>query len=346
MLKKIAVFNHKGGVSKTTTSFNLGWSLSKKGMKVILVDSDSQCNLTLIALGFAKYNDFYEQGNKNNIKDALDPAFKSQPKLIESVQCIELPKNPNLLILPGHLDFSENEVQLGVSLQLSSAFGSMKNLPGAFNYLIEKTAQSYKADFAIIDMNPSLSAINQDILLSSDFFFVPTSPDYFSEMAIKSLARIIPTWERWAKSARGAFCDATYPLPTTTPKFLGYTINDFNLSGGEAQRSFRTIMDNIAREVDTTLVPSLAKENMLLPQEKYESSYIKMTRNTNNIKYPSNYCLAEISNFNKLIAMSNQMSIPIYEIVLFNPRPGQQKTKNWFNFLFDRFSQRIIDLTI
>ena len=40
MAQRIALFNHKGGVSKTTTTFNLGWMLASKGKKVILVDAD------------------------------------------------------------------------------------------------------------------------------------------------------------------------------------------------------------------------------------------------------------------------------------------------------------------
>ncbi len=40
MAKQIALFNHKGGVSKTTSTFNLGWMLAKKGKKVIIVDCD------------------------------------------------------------------------------------------------------------------------------------------------------------------------------------------------------------------------------------------------------------------------------------------------------------------
>lgn len=51
-MKKIAIFNHKGGVAKTTTTFNLGSAIARQGKKVLLVDTDSQCNLTLYSMGY------------------------------------------------------------------------------------------------------------------------------------------------------------------------------------------------------------------------------------------------------------------------------------------------------
>ena len=58
MTSQIALFNHKGGVSKTTTTFNLGWMLARKGKTVIIVDCDPQCNLTGMVFGFKKSGDF------------------------------------------------------------------------------------------------------------------------------------------------------------------------------------------------------------------------------------------------------------------------------------------------
>jgi cellulose biosynthesis protein BcsQ len=51
MTKVISIFNHKGGVSKTTTTFHLGWMLARLGHRVLLVDADPQCNLTGVTLG-------------------------------------------------------------------------------------------------------------------------------------------------------------------------------------------------------------------------------------------------------------------------------------------------------
>lgn len=201
----------------------------------------------------------------------------------------------NLFLLPGNLDFTENEVQLGIAMQLSNALGSMENLPGALNYLINRTCEKYGINYVLFDMNPSLSAINQDIVISSDCFIVPTSPDFFSIMAIRSLSRVLPYWERWAKEARVAFSEASYTLPLNTPKFLGYTVNDFNLSRGAPQKSFKSFINRISKEVTDILIPVLTDNDMLLTNEKYETAYKNMAQKfrNDNVKYEDVYCLAQ-----------------------------------------------------
>ena len=55
--KSICLFNHKGGVSKTTSTFNIGWALASMGKKVLMVDLDSQCNLSGLILNFVFLDD-------------------------------------------------------------------------------------------------------------------------------------------------------------------------------------------------------------------------------------------------------------------------------------------------
>lgn len=127
MAIQIALFNHKGGVSKTTTTFHLGWMLAEKGYRVVVVDADPQCNLSGLILGFKGDRDFehfYTQEKERNIHAGLAPAFESQPRAIGAVECLPVEGRDGLYLLPGHIGLSEYEVTLGIAQELSATLQS------------------------------------------------------------------------------------------------------------------------------------------------------------------------------------------------------------------------------
>src|SRR5580658_3068508 len=139
----ICLFNHKGGVSKTTTAFNLGWMMAQKGKRVLLADFDPQCNLTGMVMGYTGVEDLeaiYSSTPPNNVKDGLAPAFESQPRAIAPVECIEVPGNKNLFLLPGHIGLAEYETTLGIAQELSGSLLALRNLPGSIRFLLDETS--------------------------------------------------------------------------------------------------------------------------------------------------------------------------------------------------------------
>ncbi|MEK9136169.1 MAG: ParA family protein, partial [Bacteroidota bacterium] len=250
MTRRIAMFNHKGGVSKTTTTFHLGWMLASKGHRVMVVDADPQCNLSGLILGFKGENEFehfYEVEGTRNIRAGLAPAFESQPRSIQPVECVAVDGRDGLFLLPGHIRLSEYEVTLGIAQELSGSIQTLQNLPGSISYLLDVTAEKYMADYVLVDMNPSLSSINQNLLMTSDFFIVPASPDYFSVMAVESLSTVIPRWHTWTMKAKqsSTLKGAAYPYPEKTPKFLGTIIQKYRPRKGAPTEGFQKWIDEL-----------------------------------------------------------------------------------------------------
>lgn len=336
MMQSICMFNHKGGVSKTTTSYNLGWMLAKKGKRVILVDADSQCNLTNIVIGEDKFEKFYFEHPERNLKNALSPAFDAKPVMLEAVDCVQARGNKNLLLLPGSFELSEYEISLGVSFTLSETMVTLKNLPGSFAFLISKTAEKYEADYVIVDLNPSLSAINQALLISCDYFVVPTAPDNFSTMAIQSLSLILPKWEKWAVRARKVFADASYPLTKTTPKFLGTVIQRFNIRKGKPTKASQEVINGLCEMVKTSFIKNLGKTGMMLDPKKYEVD---------------DFCLAWIPDFQTLNSAFQAYGIPVFALSNAQLRHAgtvlqqYQKMRSRFRDIFSDFADRVIRMT-
>ncbi|MCW6034667.1 ParA family protein [Spirulina subsalsa FACHB-351] len=354
MAQKIALFNHKGGVSKTTTTFNLGWMLASKGKKVILVDTDPQCNLTGMALGAIPQNDndldetieeFYNNTTYSNIKTGLASAFESQPKLIEAVNCIPLVGQDGLFLLPGHVGLAEYEVTLGIAQQLTESIQALKNIPGSINYLLQKTAEKFNADYILIDMSPSFSSINQNLLVISDFFIIPTTADFFSVMAIESLARILPKWFDWGKNAssKQILKDANYPFPDINPRFLGTIIQNYRMRKGTETVAFQKWIQRIETDVSNELIPALNGKGMILDKSLYQNLEV----------YPS-YTLQKIPDFNSLIALSQEYNTPIFALTTEQLNSAKwygkvldtaEEKQQYFKRIFAELAEKVIALT-
>lgn len=343
MAKQIALFNHKGGVSKTTTTFNLGWQLASAEKRVILVDADPQSNLTGLILesGPSELEDFYSAKPDRNLKSGLAPAFESQPRPIKGIECFPVKGRKGLFLLPGHIGLSEYEVTLGIAQELSGSIQTLQNLPGSISHLLKKTAERVNADYLMIDMNPSLSSFNQNLLMTSDYFIVPTTPDYYSVMAIDSLTKVIPSWYKWSEKAQNlpVLQNAIYPFPKVTPRFIGTIIQNYRPRGGKPTRNFKEFIDQINRKVREQLFPALCKIEMTLPTEKYARTRI------------DNYCVASISDFNSLIAVSQKNQTPVFALT--DEQIGQSGTvldatknsRDSFEKTFSDLADKVIQLT-
>lgn len=299
MSKRIVFFNHKGGVSKTTTVYNLGWKLAEKS-KVLIVDGDPQCNLTSLILrgNFDKYYSDDETKNQN-IKDGVDPAFSGRPVPISNVECITADRNRNLFLMAGHANLAEYDASLTFAQTSNNAIATLQNLPGAFNQLMELCEKKYDIEYTLIDLNPGLSAINQNLFLNSDYFVIPANPDPFSIMAIETLSTVLPRWGHWKNSATELFSNSAYSLRNGMPKFIGTIIQRFNIRNGKAAKPYRDNIDEIKNQVRDVLVPKLSVANMLISSNKY---------------LDQDFCLEEIPDFGGLLPKSFEAGVPVYAL--------------------------------
>lgn len=338
--KILLLFNHKGGVSKTTTTFNIAWKLTQKNKKVLIIDGDPQCNLTGMFLG-DNFDNYYENKSTSNynIKDAVSMAFLGRPKPIEAINCVMHPKNSNLFLIPGHMDLSEYESSLSLALNSNNAILTLQNLPGAFYELIKLCSEKYNVDYVFIDMNPGLSAINQTFFMYTDAFIIPTNPDPFSVMALKTLKAVLPRWKKWSIDGRTLFKDSAYPLPNSEMKFIGEIIQRFNLRNQRAAKPYTSKISEIKTYIEEDLVPELQKHNMTMDM----TALLRK-------KLISDRCLGEIAEFGSLLQKANESMVPVFALTkkdmeaVGNVYDSMERKRELFDLEFEKIATVITEL--
>lgn len=353
MAKHISMFNHKGGVSKTTTTFNLGWGLADLGHKVLIVDLDAQCNLTGIVLGnIAVDEDRFDEFFKNRenltmerISEALIGGIPPDYFMVHAEKAsVTNTNHNNLYLLAGNLSITELEQQLSIALKIATGIPMLKNLPGNFYQYMSRIAESIGADYVIYDLSPNVGGLNEVVLMSSDYFIIPTSPDYFCVQAILSLEKNIRQWHREINRfmENNEFNPKNFPIKNN-PKFLGAIQQRYRPRNDKPAQSFQKWIDTIRETINLKLVPSLKKINCVIENEKITAALSGSSL--------QKYDLAQISDFNSLIAISQQLSKPIFALtdddlkntggVFGHAEKTMKKSRDNFSDTFSELAKRV-----
>ena len=157
MAKVISIINYKGGTGKTTTTLNFGAALAKKKKKVLLLDFDSQCNLSL------------STGIKNSDKHLGQVLAKKAT--IEDV----IIKQDLYSIVASTQDLHDYEF-------------AISNEPGRefiAKEFLEPVLDKY--DYIIIDCPPSLGILSINSLVAADYYIVPMQAENFAFIGLDHL---------------------------------------------------------------------------------------------------------------------------------------------------------------
>lgn len=183
MTTSVALINMKGGVGKTTLTFNLAWYAAwRANLRVLAVDLDPQSNLSQYFMGAEKYLK-YLNDDKGTVVDIFEQF--SAPKSLRGAPTL---LDPQKVIYKLHawqdgslLDLLPSRLELAWTLKNPTEKAHL--LP----QFLAKVSQNY--DLILIDCAPTESILTAAAYRSSRYVVVPVKPEFLATIGLPLLAR-------------------------------------------------------------------------------------------------------------------------------------------------------------
>ena len=184
MPKVIAIANQKGGVGKTTSTYNLSAAIAKSGYKVCMIDLDPQSSLTSDC-GFYVDMEIYKGSCAEQLfKPDTDPddcCFT-----VDSVGSL----STNLFLIPSGQDMAIWEVEI---------YSHKESIPG----FAKKVRSLEYFDYIFIDCPPNLGYLLLSALYAADEVLIPVETTYSSYSKLPLLMSTINQMKAYGANAKG-----------------------------------------------------------------------------------------------------------------------------------------------
>lgn len=268
-MKSIVFFNNKGGVGKTTLTCNVASYLTlHKGKRVLLIDSDPQCNATQALLSDDICEKLYLSGPPptKTLFDYMAPIEAGEPSIsglpepylgtLNLFGTDLIPGHPKMSLVEDKLSSAWNELQAGTP--------SGYRISNWCSQLFTHLAPRY--DLIVFDVGPSLGALNRTVILSCDYLITPFGCDIFSLLGIQNISSWIKGWKRqYDRGLQNARDDrpeilASYPIILDTDqkfRFAGYSVQQYVTKTFKTGKRPVGAYDRIMKRIPTTVAQNL-----------------------------------------------------------------------------------------
>lgn len=328
-MRSIGFFNNKGGVGKTTLLCNLAGSLAiKYQKKVLVIDADPQCNASAYLLDDETLQRVLMDENHYSVDAFYEPIRRGQgyplvaPAVIRSERfCIDLiVGDPKLSIREDLLATDWAETRNGEPRGFQTTY--------AFKDLLSRF-KDY--DYVLVDMGPSLGALNRSVLLGVDYFLMPLSVDIFSMMAVENIIKSLTSWkialedaiQRHLKQEGSTFKVAEADVKWSL-NFAGYVVQQYRAKKKDGKRQAVGAFDRIIEKQKNELFELCSFFNV--SQDEAD--------------------LGEVPTLSSVVPLSQQAHAPIFDLEFKDGVVGAHYTRvseaaEFFHSIARKFIERV-----
>ncbi|MFN2185272.1 MAG: ParA family protein [Anaerolineae bacterium] len=160
-MRKIAIVGFKGGIGKTTTTVSLGAALARRNRRVLLIDTDTQANVS-ISLGITD--------NGNTLSEVLLRKVKAETTIV--------PARENLDVLPADLSLFKAQQRMVLELAREKIF-------------LDTLGRLNGYDYQLLDCAPSISLLTVNAIAYVHEVFVPVSMEMLAVAGARQFMRYL-----------------------------------------------------------------------------------------------------------------------------------------------------------